>query len=127
MGEKTIDARSDVYALGAMTYEMLAGEPPFTGPTVQAIVAKVLSTEPVPLASLRKAVPPHVAAAVHMALQKLPADRLETAKVFMKALANTAFSGTASTRAQPAAVSRPQRALRALGFTASLVATAAVS
>ena len=102
MGEKTIDARSDVYALGAMTYEMLAGEPPFAGPTVQAIVAKVLNTEPVPLASLRKAVPPHVAAAVHMALEKLPADRCESAKAFIEALANTNFATTpdrgASTR-----------------------------
>src|SRR5205085_9017945 len=46
MGERTIDARSDVYALGAVTYEMLAGEPPFTGPTVQAIVARLMSEEP---------------------------------------------------------------------------------
>jgi serine/threonine-protein kinase len=86
MGERTIDARSDVYALGAMTYEMLAGEPPFTGPTVQAIVAKVMSSEPVPIASLRKSVPANVAAAVHAALEKLPADRCESARVFADAL-----------------------------------------
>src|ERR1700752_2069938 len=49
MGEREITARSDVYALGAMTYEMLVGEPPFTGPTAQAIVAKVLTADPKPL------------------------------------------------------------------------------
>jgi serine/threonine-protein kinase len=86
MGERTIDARSDVYALGAMTYEMIAGEPPFSGPTVQAIISKVVSSEPAPLASLRKAVAPHVAAAVHAALEKLPADRCESARAFADAL-----------------------------------------
>ena len=88
MGERVIDARSDVYALGALTYEMLAGEPPFTGPTVQAIVAKVLNSEPVPVTSLRRSVPANVAAAVHAALEKLPADRCESAKAFADALAD---------------------------------------
>ena len=86
MGERTIDARSDVYALGAVTYEMLTGEPPFAGPTVQAIVAKVMSSEPVNITSLRKSVPANVAATVHSALQKLPADRCESAKAFADAL-----------------------------------------
>jgi serine/threonine-protein kinase len=89
MGERVIDARSDVYALGVMTYEMLVGEPPFTGPTVQAIVAKVLSSEPVLITSLRKAVPANVAVAVHAALEKLPADRCESAKAFADALQDT--------------------------------------
>jgi eukaryotic-like serine/threonine-protein kinase len=89
MGERTIDARSDVYALGATTYEMLAGEPPFTGPTVQAVVAKVMSSEAVLITALRKAVPANVAAAVHAALQKLPADRCESARAFADALLDT--------------------------------------
>jgi Tol biopolymer transport system component/tRNA A-37 threonylcarbamoyl transferase component Bud32 len=86
MGEKAIDARADVYALGAVTYEMLAGEPPFTGPTAQAIVGKVMNTEPPAVTSLRASVPASLAAAVHTALQKLPADRFPTAESFAEAL-----------------------------------------
>lgn len=58
MGERSVDARSDIYALGAVAYEMLSGEAPFTGTSVQAIVAKVLASEPEPLRTLRKTVPP---------------------------------------------------------------------
>ena len=86
MGEREIGARSDVYALGAMTYEMLTGEPPFTGPNSQAIVAKVLTEQPPPLRPKRPSVPPGVEDAVLMALQKLPADRFGTAKEFADAL-----------------------------------------
>jgi serine/threonine-protein kinase len=86
MGEKSIDARADVYALGAVTYEMLAGDPPFTGPTAQAVVAKVITERPRPLREIRETVPPHVAAAVHATLQKLPADRPATAADFARAL-----------------------------------------
>jgi serine/threonine-protein kinase len=87
MGEKTIDGRTDVYALGAVTYEMLAGDPPFTGSSVQAIVAKVLSERPTPLRTLRDTVPPSVEHAVHTALAKLPADRYATPADFAAAMA----------------------------------------
>ncbi|MBI3791536.1 MAG: serine/threonine-protein kinase [Gemmatimonadetes bacterium] len=86
MGERTIDARTDIYALGAVTYEMLAGDPPFTGSSVQAIVAKVLNERPTPLATLRDTCPAGVEAAVLTALAKLPADRFESVKAFGDAL-----------------------------------------
>jgi eukaryotic-like serine/threonine-protein kinase len=86
MGERTIDARSDLYALGAVTYEMLVGEAPFTGPSVQAIISRVVSEEPRPISTQRKAVPLSVEAAVLQALEKLPADRFATAAAFSAAL-----------------------------------------
>src|SRR5690348_9960031 len=86
MGERDITARADIYALGATTYEMLAGVPPFTGPTAQAIVAKVVASEPEPLTALRKTVPPHVDDAVLTALEKIPADRFASASAFARAL-----------------------------------------
>jgi serine/threonine-protein kinase len=96
MGEKNIDARADVYALGAVTYEMLVGEPPFTGPSVQAIVAKVMSEAPKEVSAQRKTVPNNVSAAVSHALQKLPADRFTSAAAFAEALANPSFVGAAT-------------------------------
>jgi serine/threonine-protein kinase len=86
MGEREITARSDVYALGAVTYEMLTGDPPFTGSTAQAIVARVVTEVPRPLLPQRHTIPPHVEAAVLTALEKLPADRFGTAAEFAQAL-----------------------------------------
>jgi len=92
MGEKSIDARADLYSLGAVTYEMLAGEPPFTGPTAQAIVAKVMTASPAPLTTLRPKVPAHLDAAVQHALEKLPPDRVATARAFAEALTSSTES-----------------------------------
>jgi serine/threonine-protein kinase len=86
MGEKAIDARADIYALGAVTYEMLAGEPPFTGPTPQAIVARVMTERPQSLSRQRETVPAALEAAVMTAMSKLPADRFATARALRDAL-----------------------------------------
>ena len=104
MGERTIDARSDIYALGAVTYEMLAGDAPFTGSSVQAIVAKVLAERPTPLHTLRDTVPPEVEDAVLTALAKLPADRFATAAAFGQALTENGASGARHTRHAASAI-----------------------
>jgi len=86
MGEREITPRSDVYALGCITYEMLTGDPPFTGSTAQAIVARVVTEQPRLITTQRRTVPPHVEAAVLTALEKLPADRFASAAEFAEAL-----------------------------------------
>jgi len=106
MGEREIGPRSDVYALGAMSYEMLAGEPPFTGPNSQAIVAKVLTEQPPPLRPKRPTVPPAAEAAILTALQKLPADRWGSAREFSEALTGTG-SRSATVPTVPLAAARP--------------------
>jgi len=94
-GHQNLDQRTDVYALGVVLYEMLAGQPPFTAATAQAIFARVMSDEPRPLLSQRKTVPPHVDAAVSRALEKLPADRWESAAQFAEALTDAGASSWA--------------------------------
>jgi serine/threonine-protein kinase len=93
MGEREITARSDVYALGAVTYEMLTGDPPFTGSTAQAIVARVVTETPRPMLPQRSTIPPGVEDAVLTALQKLPADRFGSAAEFAAALAGDGQAG----------------------------------
>jgi eukaryotic-like serine/threonine-protein kinase len=96
MGERNIDARADVYAAGAVIYEMLTGDPPFTGSSVQAIVAKVMTERPTPPSTTRDTVPPNVEAAVLRALAKLPADRFPSAAQFADALVDTRRVETAA-------------------------------
>ncbi len=85
-GDRAVDARSDIYSLGAVAYEMLAGEPPVTGASVQALIAKLMTERPAPLRVLRDGVPPPSEAAIMRALAKAPADRFATARAFADAL-----------------------------------------
>jgi len=85
-GDRVIDGRSDIYSLGAVTYEMLTGDPPHTGSTMQAVMARVLTERPRALRSVRPSVPEHAAIAVERALEKLPADRWASARDFADAL-----------------------------------------
>jgi len=92
--EKEITARSDVYSLGSVLYEMLTGNPPHTGASAQQIIMKIVTENAAPVTNLRKSVPPNVAAAVARAVEKLPADRFESARAFAEALENPGFRGT---------------------------------
>src|SRR5438034_2660286 len=81
-----VDERSDIYSLGCVLYEMLAGEPPYTGPSAQIVIAKRW-TDPVPsVRRLRDTIPPAIDGAVSKALAKAPADRFVTAAQFAEAL-----------------------------------------
>jgi serine/threonine-protein kinase len=113
MGERSVDARSDVYALAAVTYEMLIGEPPFTGPTVQAIVARVMAEEPRRLVTQRRAIPEHVEYAVLRGLEKLPADRWPGAAGFAEALQGTSRASGGGTVATWSGAARARGGWRA--------------
>ncbi len=120
MGERTIDARSDVYALGAVTYEMLTGEPPFTGATLQAIVAKVVNAEPERPSLIRKSVPSHIETAVLKSLEKLPADRHATATEFAASLKGGSAPVSAS-MSSPSSTPAVRRTSRVAGAALLLV------
>jgi serine/threonine-protein kinase len=119
MAERIIDARADVYALGAVTYEMLIGEAPFTGPTVQAVITRAMTERPRTLSTQRPSVPSWVEAAVLKSLERLPADRQRSASEFAQALA------TPTARPQQPVAARARRsAIVALATVAAVGATA---
>jgi serine/threonine-protein kinase len=107
--EKEITPRSDVYSLATVLYEMLAGQPPHIGGAAQQVIMKIITEQAQPVRQLRKNTPANVDAAIAKALEKLPADRFESAKAFGDALANPAFA--ASTTA-PRAGARADTAAR---------------
>jgi protein kinase-like protein len=110
-GDRQLDARSDVYSLGAVLYEMLAGEPPHTGPTARAVIAKILVDPPTRLTVVRSDIPAEFETALAKALGKAPADRFASAAAFAQALS-----------AKAAPVPSRRRALTAVLAVAAVVA-----
>ena len=90
-GDRDVDPRTDVYALGCVLYEMLVGDPPYGGSTAQAVLAKILTSDAPAPTDVRVSIPPNVDAAIRKALEKLPADRFTSAQEFAKALGDAGF------------------------------------
>jgi TolB-like protein/Flp pilus assembly protein TadD len=135
VGDKNLDARTDIYSLGTVLYEMLAGETPFSAPTAQAMIARRITETPRPLQQVRETVPDAVAQAVSRALAKAPADRFATAAEFARALdpatpsapvraaaeedrprAPAATTTVATASSRPALLRRPLALALSLGF-----------
>ena len=116
-GDRAIDGRSDIYALGAIAYEMLSGEPPHTGNTAQAIIARLLTEPARPIRTVRPAVPDRIDAAVLRALEKLPADRWSSSGSFRAALLGDLPTGTTTQRSK----SRASRATIGLAVFATVL------
>ena len=113
--EKEITARSDQYSLASVLYEMLAGDPPFTATAAQAVIMKIITEQAPPVTTRRKSVPANVDAALAKALEKLPADRFESAHTFAQALVNPHFTAATGATAASGQVRRRSVLLTALG------------
>jgi serine/threonine protein kinase len=130
-GSRDLDGRSDVYSLGCVVYEMLAGQAPFTGPTAESVVYQHLAAAPPSISGMRPAVPASVAAALQRALAKTPADRFRTVAQFAEALegrVSAAATPIPTAVATPVVLGRrwPRTAVLALAALAVLVGAVAL-
>ena len=128
-GDPHTDHRADIYALGVLGYEILAGRPPFTGPSPQAVIAAQLTQAPAPLAESRASVPPALAAAIMRCLEKRPADRWQSAAEVLHVLdaLGTPSEVTVARRATslPRNPLAPRRTVAVLTLSAALIIAAA--
>ena len=124
--EKEITGRADIYSVASVLFEMLTGEPPHMGNSAQQIIMKIITEPAAPVTKYRKSVPPNVASAVAKALEKLPADRFQSAQAFADALANPTFTvlGTAA-EAAPAATAPGSRRATLVASAIAVLALAA--
>lgn len=123
-GDRDLDARSDVYSLGAVLYELLTGDPPHAGATVQGVIAKLLTEKPTPLRTLRSTIPEALETAVLTALAKVPADRHAGAAAFGDAIGKALTAPTATAAREATTSTRTRWTRRAL-YTLGLVLSAA--
>ncbi len=116
--ERDFDHRADLYSVGVLAYELLAGEPPFRGPTAQAVIAAHMTRTPPPITDLRPSVPPELAAILRRLLEKRPADRFQKTEDLLAALHAVSGPGITTTRAArvPAPVSNLWPLPRVLGY-----------
>jgi TolB-like protein/tRNA A-37 threonylcarbamoyl transferase component Bud32/Tfp pilus assembly protein PilF len=124
-GASDVDGRADVYAVGSVLYEMLAGEPPFTGPTAQVILARSLTEVPRPLAATRPELPAQISAVISKALARSPSDRYQTAGALAQALGVTLETSASGVRAA-VAVEEPAPALLWMLFAVASLAALSV-
>jgi len=126
-----VDGRSDLYSLGCVLYELLAGQPPFTGPTVQSIVLQHVSATPPNILQIRPAVPAHVAATLQRALSKTPADRFNPVALFAEALGPTGstvhFTGSQAPAEPVTSVTRTRMVKRVAFIGGALVAVVVIA
>jgi hypothetical protein len=126
-GDRGIDARSDVYSLASVLYEMLAGEPPVTGASAQSMIAKLMTEKPTSLRVLRDTVPPGVDAAVAKALAKTPADRFTSAGEFSRALEVKGGTDASMAATGATAATAAQRPRRRVAIVAGVLVLAAIA
>ncbi len=110
-GRGEVDGRSDIYALGCVLHEMLAGQPPFTGVSVESVVRQHLASEPMPVSAKRAGVPPEIVASLLRALAKAPADRFASSAQLAQELGRVFPMVPDSNRVGRTSGSRARRAL----------------
>ena len=128
-GETDVDGRSDLYSLACVLYEMLGGQPPFTGTSAATITRQHMIAEPPPITNLRPSVPPAVVDALQRALSKSPADRFNPVAQFGAAIAPGALAAGHSSElhGRPAASRTPGSARRRVAIGVAIVALVAVA